>query len=206
MLSCACVSGLWPSARQRLDSRSHRCRGVADAGEMNGTAPVAVRIGPQLHGRRGCDEPLSVDDPDQFIQADRPVAAAAARRPVAVRHPDEACCIQAELLGDLPARSRRRTRQPPGAVRRPCCTRTGLAWSRSVAFGSRCATPVKSVFLRMGESVPPHGSGCDRVLSFAQGGPRAGDLTGTIVPSMLVSCFLWAATTGTRRVVVTPRR
>jgi hypothetical protein len=57
---------------------------------MNGAPPVPVRIGAKLHGRRGRDESLAIDNPDQVMQAERPVAAAAARRPMAVGHNDEA--------------------------------------------------------------------------------------------------------------------
>ena len=40
-----------------------------NAGEMNGAPPIPVRIGPQLHRRRGYDEPLAIDNPDQRVQA-----------------------------------------------------------------------------------------------------------------------------------------
>jgi hypothetical protein len=64
---------------------------MLNAGDMNAAPPVPVRIGSQLHGGRGGDEPLAINHPDQFMQADRAVAVAAARRPIAIRHSDKAC-------------------------------------------------------------------------------------------------------------------
>jgi hypothetical protein len=53
---------------------------------MPGASPVSVRVGSQLHGSRGRDEALTVNNPDQLMQAKRPAAVAAARGPMAVRH------------------------------------------------------------------------------------------------------------------------
>ena len=106
-------SGPRRSTRHRLlKHRSRRRRDDLHAGEMNGAPPVPVRIGPQLQGRSGHDEPFAIYNPDQLMQADRTVTVAAARRPIAVTHNDEGCCTRAETPGDLPARSRRRIRLP----------------------------------------------------------------------------------------------
>jgi hypothetical protein len=110
---------------------------------------------------------LAIDHPNQLMQADRPGAAAAARRPIAVGHNDQACGMRAETPGDLSAPP-----SPPDQPAAACRSSRGAeaVWACVVgrdedgAPWSNSAT-VRRLHVPVGDLRCRRGDGADRELS-----------------------------------------